>query len=158
VIQHQAEQGIILVVDHSFHSSVSMLMLTRMIASVLYANENGVSPVGTFCGPVGPEHSEEFLHPFAFSFVKIFTQVVEIGKVSDLRLAIALRIIRYGESVGDLVHGTKVGYLFAGKVYSIIGDDGMKEPEATPMFCQRNLTICCLVTSKSGTALIHLVK
>ena len=47
VIQHQAELDIILVLDHSFHSECWHLMSTGMIASVLYANENGVSPVGT---------------------------------------------------------------------------------------------------------------
>ena len=46
VTKHQMEQGIILIWDHSYRS-VGMLMSTGVIASVPYANENGVSLVGT---------------------------------------------------------------------------------------------------------------
>ena len=31
---------------------------------------------------------------------------------------------------GDLVLGTEAGYLLAGKVSSVVGDDGVGEPEA----------------------------
>jgi len=47
-------------------------------------------------------------------------------------MAIALWIIRCEKSMGDLILGAEAGYLFADKVRSIIGDDGVGEPEATP--------------------------
>ena len=37
-----------------------------------------------FDGPVGPEHSREFLYPFAFNFVQTFAQAVEDGVVVNL--------------------------------------------------------------------------
>ena len=136
-----------------------MLMSTRMIASVSYANgEQSFTDRDAFDGPVGPEHSGEFLHPIAFSFIQTFTQVVKDGAVADFSLAIALRITRCRESMGDLVLGVETGYLLAGKVCSVVGDDGVGEPEATHYFCQRNLIICCPMTSESGTVSIHLVK
>ena len=71
-------------------------------------------------GSVGPEHSREFLHPFAFSFVHTFTQVVEDGAIADFSLAIILKIIRYGELMCDLVLDTEAGYLLPGKLMSEI--------------------------------------
>jgi len=47
VIQYQVEQGVFLILNHPFHWNVSMLMSTRIIASISYASENGVSLVGT---------------------------------------------------------------------------------------------------------------
>jgi len=67
--------------------------------------------------------------PLALS-KETFTQVVENGAVVDLILAITSRIIRRGESVGDLVLSVEAGYLLAEKVHSVVGDDGMGEPEA----------------------------
>ena len=46
--------------------------------------------------------------------------------ISDLGLAIALWIVKGGESVGDLVFGTEAYHLFAGEVRPIVGDDGMR--------------------------------
>ena len=51
--------------------------------------------------------------------------------VANLGLSIALRVIRRGESVGDLILSAEAGYLFAGKVRFIVGDNGGREPEAT---------------------------
>jgi len=51
--------------------------------------------------------------------------------VTDFSLAIALRIMRFGELMGDLLLGVEDGYLLACKVCCIIGDDGVGEPEAT---------------------------
>ena len=67
---------------------------------------------------------------FAFSFVKTFAKIIENGAVADISLAIAKRIKRCGESVGDLVRGTKASYLLAGKVYSIVKDYGIGELKA----------------------------
>jgi len=60
-----------------------------------------------------PRHSGKFLHPFAFSFVQIIAQVIEDGTVADLSLTIALRIIRRGESMGDVLLDPCTGYLLA---------------------------------------------
>jgi len=67
---------------------------------------------------------------FAFSFVKTFAKIIENGAVVDLSLAIAMRNKRCGESVGDLVRGTKASYFLAGKVYSIVKDYGIGELKA----------------------------
>ena len=82
-------------------------------------------------GLIGLEHSGEFLHPFSFSFVQTFAQAIEDGAVADFSLAVASRVIRYGEAMSDLVLGTKASYLLTGKVCSIIRDDGVGRPEAT---------------------------
>ena len=55
----------------------------------------------------------EFLYRFAFSFIQTFAQAVEDGAVAYPSLAIALRIIRRGESMGDVVLGAEAGYLLA---------------------------------------------
>ena len=47
MIQHQREKGVILIWTTPSTRSVDMMMSTGMIASILYANENGVSLVGT---------------------------------------------------------------------------------------------------------------
>ena len=60
---------------------------------------------------------------------RLIAQAVEHGAVTDFSLAIALRIIRCGESMGDLVFGAEAGYLFASKVRSVIRDDGMGSPK-----------------------------
>ena len=61
--------------------------------------------------------------------------------------------------MSGVVFGAEAGYFFAGEVGSVVEDDSMGNPEAAyTMFCQRNLTICCPLTSESGTASIHLVK
>ena len=103
-----------------------MLMSTGMMAYVLYASKNRVLPRDTLGGPVNPEHSEEFLHPFAFSFV----QAVEDGAVADFNLAVPLRIISCVEPMGDLILGVEAGHLLAGNVHSVVGDDGLGDPEA----------------------------
>ena len=82
-------------------------------------------------GSVGSEHSREFLHLFVFSFVQAFAHVVEDDVIADLSLAITLRIVSRGESMGDLILCAEAGYLFAGEVRSVAGDDGMGELEAT---------------------------
>ena len=58
----------------------------------------------------------------------------------------------------DLVLSTETGHLFASKVrflLEMIVEESLKQHI---MFYQRNLTICCPVTSKSGIASIYLVK
>ena len=74
-----------------------MLMSTGMITFVPYANENGISPVGTRLGSVGPKHPGEFLDPFALCSIQAFTlqafvQAINDGMIADLGLTIALRI------------------------------------------------------------------
>jgi len=108
----------------------------------------GFHQSGVFGGPVGPEHSGEFLHPFAFSFVLTFEQVVENGAAVDLSLTIALRIMRSEKSMGDLVLGTEVGYLLA-KFIPLSEMMIWGSLKRHSIFCQRNLTICCTVSSES---------
>jgi len=85
----------------------------------------------TYHGPVGPEHSGEFLDPFALSFIKKFTQVIEDGTITNLSLTITLRIIRCEETVGYLVLNAKVGHLFASEVRLIVGYNGVGDFEET---------------------------
>jgi len=47
----------------------------------------------------------------------------------------------------DHVLGSEA-HLLVGKVHTVVECDGTGEPEAAHMFCQRNLTINCLVTSE----------
>jgi len=72
-------------------------------------------------------------------------------------LAVALWIVRGEEPVGDLILGTEARHLLARKIGPIVGDDGMK-PMRHTIFCQKNLTICCPVTSESDNASPQLVK
>ena len=117
-----------------------MLMSTGMIASVPYANgEQSFTDQDAFDGPVGPEHSGEFLHPFAFSFVQTFVQAVKDSVVTDFSLAIALGIMRFRELMGDFLLGVEACYLLAGKVRSVIRNDGVGEPEATYYVLQEEL-------------------
>jgi len=51
--------------------------------------------------------------------------------IIDLGLTIALRIVRCGESVGDLILRAEAGHLLTGKVCPIVRDNGMGESEAT---------------------------
>jgi len=76
----------------------------------------------------------------------------------QISATIALRIIKCEESMGDFILDAEAGYLLAGKVRSVVGDDGVGYPKRHTMFCQRNLTICCPVTSERDTALTHLMK
>ena len=73
--------------------------------------------------------------------------------VIDLSLVVALWIVGGEETMGDFVLGTEACYLPAHKIGSIVRDNCVRKPA-----CQRNLTICCPVTSERGTAFTHLVK
>ena len=90
--------------------------------------EQGFASQNTFGGHVSPEHSVEFLHPFAFSFVQTFAQVVEDGVIADFSLAIAFRTIKCGVSIGDFVLSAETGYLL---LTNFVVGDGVGEPEAT---------------------------
>ena len=50
--------------------------------------------------------------------------------IVDLGMAVTLLIVGCGESVGDLVLGTKACHLHAGEVRPIV-EDGVREPEVT---------------------------
>ena len=83
-----------------------------------------------------PRDSGEFLHRFAFSFVQTFAQAVKDSAFADPSLAIALRIIENGELMcDDFVLGAETGHLLAGKVCSIVRDNGVEEFERHTMFC-----------------------
>jgi len=91
-----------------------MLKSTGIIAYVPYARENGgFVGRGTFGCPVSPEHSEEFLRIFVFSFAQNFAQVVEDSAVADFGLVVALRIIGRGESMCNFVLVTETRHLLA---------------------------------------------
>ena len=122
---HPATDGVgrVLVLIHSFNSE-------RRHANVdwddclfpVCQRERGFTGRDALGGPVGPEHSGEFLCPFAFNFIQTFALAVEDGAVAYLSLTIALRIVRRGESMGNLVLGAEATYLFAGKIRSVVGD------------------------------------
>ena len=76
------------------------------------------------------EHSREFLRTFAYNFVQTFTQVVEDGAITDFSLVVTLKIIGQEKSMCDFILGAETGHLLAGKVPSIVGDDGVGESEA----------------------------
>ena len=48
-----------------------------------------------------------------------------------LAFVTALRVISCRELIGDLVLAVEAGYLLAGKVRSVVREDGVGEPEAT---------------------------
>ena len=88
------EQGVILVLDHPFYLECQHVDVDRDDRfRFVYQWEHGFSGQDTFGGPVSPEHSGEFLCPFAFSFAQNFAQVVQDGAVADFGLVIALRLI-----------------------------------------------------------------
>ena len=87
----------------------------------------GFHPSGRAYGPVSPEYSGEFLCPFALCSV----QAVEDSTIADLSLTIVLRIIGCGESTSDLILSAEAGHLPAGKVYLVVGDNGVGKSEAT---------------------------
>ena len=60
--------------------------------------------------------------------------------------------------MGDLALDAEADYLLAGKVCSFVGMIVWGSPKRHTIFCQRNLVICCPVTSESGTVSTHLVK
>jgi len=60
--------------------------------------------------------------------------------------------------MNELVLGAETGHLLADKVCSVIRYDVRGSSKQHTMFYQRNLTICYLVTSESGTTLTYLVK
>jgi len=68
VIQHQVEQGIILVLDHPFYPECRHADVDRddLFRSVCW-QERGFSGRDSFSGPVSPKHSEKFLCPFALA-------------------------------------------------------------------------------------------
>ena len=60
--------------------------------------------------------------------------------------------------MNDLIPSAEVRHMFAGKVGSIVRDNGMWKPEAINDVLPENFTIYCPVISRSITASIHLVK
>ena len=75
-----------------------MLISIRMIASVPYANKNGVSPVRTHLVVLRPRALRGVSRPICpLLYPKLLH--VKDGMIVDLRLIIALRIIWHGESV-----------------------------------------------------------
>ena len=59
--------------------------------------------------------------------------------------------------MGDLIVGAETGYLLA-KFVLLLEMMVWESLKRHIMFCQRNLIICCLVTSESDTALTYLMK
>jgi len=88
-------------------------------------------PSGRASGPVGPEHPRDFLGPSVFCSIQAFVQAIENGAIADLGLTTALRIVGSGEPTGDLILRAEVVHLLAGKLCPIIGDNGLRESEAT---------------------------
>jgi len=78
-----------------------------------------------------PKEPGEFLSPFAFYSIQAFAQAVKDSATTDLGLTITLRIVGFGEPVGDLILRAKVDHLLAGKVCPIVKDIGVGEFEAT---------------------------
>ena len=60
--------------------------------------------------------------------------------------------------MGGLAFGAETGYLLAGKVRSIIGDDSVGEAEVMHYVLSEEPDNLLPVTLESGTALTHLVK
>ena len=60
-----------------------------------------------------------------------FCTAVEDDTIADFSLAIALRIIRRAELVGDLILSAEAGHLLAGKVCPVVGDNGVSEFKVT---------------------------
>jgi len=58
----------------------------------------------------------EVLHLFALHFIETLAYAAKNNAVADLSLVVALWIVRGGESVGDLILGTKASYLSAREV------------------------------------------
>jgi len=73
-----------------------------------------------FSGPIGPEHSREFLNPFVLCSILVFAWAIEDGTIADLSLTIAFRIIGHGESAGDLILSAEAGHLIASKVCHVV--------------------------------------
>ena len=92
-----------------------------MMASVPYANENGVSPVG---GSICLEHCWMFFDPFALSLVKALAQAVKDGMIAYFHLTITLW--RRKEPMEDLVLGTEGGHFLVGEVRPVVGDDSVR--------------------------------
>ena len=69
-------------------------------------------------------------------------EAVKDGAIVDLGLTIALKIVGSREPVGDLVLKVEVGHLLAGKVYPIVGNNGVGEFEATHNILPKKLDNC----------------
>jgi len=62
---------------------------------------------------------------------RLFAQAIEDGAIANLVLVVTLLVIWCREPLGDLTLGTKDGYLLAGEVHPIIGDDSVREAKVT---------------------------
>ena len=130
-LQHQVEQGVILVLDHPFHSECRHANVDKddRLCPVCQ-QEWGLAGRDTFGSPISPKHFGEYLRPFAFSFAQNFAQVDEESEVADFGLAVILRIPGRGESMCDFVLVTETHHFPAGEVRSVVGDNDMGEPKA----------------------------
>ena len=126
-----------------------MHMLTGMMASVPYARENKVSPVEMrFVVRYAQSTPGCFFHPFALRLAQALAQAIEDCVITDLSLTIAILIVRGGEPVGDFVLETEVRHMLACEVGSIVGDDGMRNIEATNNVLPKELH--CLLSRDFG--------
>jgi len=66
--------------------------------------------------------------------------------------------VTVGDTVGDLVLGTETCYLLACEIGPVVGDDGMKKPEAMHNVLPKKFDNLLPCDVERGTASTHLVK
>ena len=135
-----------------------MLTSTGMIASVLYANEDRVLPVETHLVVMFQTTLGSFSTLLPLILSTFLYRLSRMVRLLILAWTLPLRLIGREESMYDLVFGTETGHMLAGRIRSAVGYDGIGSPKRHLMFCLRNLTICCPMTSENGTASTYLVR